>query len=415
MGWAVTPSRIERRRRALLVAAICALVCAHTARTAEWNTRLDIQARGFLRSPAFPRQTPHGASLAWAPEFSHVWADGDRGLTVEPYVRLDSADRQRSVFDVREMMYQHFFGEAELRVGVGRVFWGVAESLHLIDTINQTDYLDDLDGETKLGQPMINLSLIRNWGVIDLFALPGFRERPFPGPGGRLRTQPVVDVDRASFERGDGPGRTDYAVRWSHAFDALDIGLAHFHGTARDPRLSPACVAPRCDPATGDGFVLTPRYETTRRNSLDLQYTGDATLWKLEALHESRRAESWHAWVAGLEHTWYGALPSGIDLALFVEHLRDSRGAAAPQPFEDDAFAGVRLAFNNAANSDILIGAIADLDDRSTVFVVEASHRLADRWSMAINARVWTGVERGDPMYPLRQDDYVELTLSRYF
>ena len=409
------PERAGISKWTLLFAAGCLVPAASSLRAAEWNYRLDMQMRGFMHSPAYPAQKPHGASIAMEAEYFNVSQNGRDSLVVEPFLRLDSTDGERSTFDIRELMYQRNYDSAELRVGIGRVFWGVTESFHLIDTVNQTDYLEDLDGEAKLGQPMVNLSLIRNWGIVDLFALPAFRERPFPGSAGRLRTEPVADADRASHESGAGRGRVDYALRWTGSFAAVDIGLAHFRGTAREPRLLPACDAQVCDAVSGAGFVFTPHYELTRRDSLDLQVTGNATLWKLEALHETRRSESWHAWVAGLEHAWYGVLGTGVDMGLFVEHLFDSRDAAAPQPFENDVFTGARLTFNNAADTDILFGAIADLDDRSTVLVLEATHRLADRWAMAVVARVWTGIAQSDPLYPLRQDDYLELTLSRFF
>ena len=31
----------------------------------------------------------------------------------------------------------------------------------------------------------------------------------------------------------------DFAIRWSHTIGPWDIGLSHFYGTSRDPRLLP--------------------------------------------------------------------------------------------------------------------------------------------------------------------------------
>ena len=50
--------------------------------------------------------------------------------------------------------------------GVRRVFWGVAESNHLVDVINQTDAIENPDQEDKLGQPMLNLA------YVEYFCLP---------------------------------------------------------------------------------------------------------------------------------------------------------------------------------------------------------------------------------------------------
>jgi len=59
------------------------------------------------------------------------------------------------------------------RLQVG--FWGVTEFQHLVDIINQTDLVENIDTEDKLGQPMINLALINDWGTVDLFIMPYFR------------------------------------------------------------------------------------------------------------------------------------------------------------------------------------------------------------------------------------------------
>ena len=52
--------------------------------------------------------------------------------------------------------------------------------------------------------------------------------------------------------------------------------------------------------------MLPSRYDIVHRTSLDLQAARDATLWKLEALHESGQRNSYPAWGGGFEYTWFG-------------------------------------------------------------------------------------------------------------
>ena len=384
----------------------------------ETSGRIELEPRGFTRSPAHPGQNRHGLSLAVQPELYHELDDGEQSLLFSPFLRLDTADDERTHFDVRELQYQRVFDAAELRVGIGRVFWGVTESYHLVDVINQTDLVENIDREDKLGQPLVNLTLIRDWGVVDLFVLPGFRERTFPGREGRLRSEPFIDTERATYESGAGRQRIDYAIRWSQTVGDFDIGVAHFHGTSREPRLLPECEDGRsalstpCNPFT---IVLAPRYEVVNRTSLDLQATRDAMLWKLEALHESGQGDTWFAWVAGFEYSWFGINESGMDLGLLVEHLFDDRGANAPHPLEDDVFAGLRLALNDENDTALLAGAIVDMEGDATNLTLEASRRVGDDWKVELETRIWTGVANDDPMAPLRDDDYLQLTLSRYF
>ena len=398
-----------------VLAAVSLLALAPAPGAVELSGRFELEPRGFTQSPAHPRQNRNGVSLAVQPELYHSFDDDRQSLLFSPFLRLDTADDRRTHFDVRELLYQRVFDDAELRIGIGRVFWGVTESYHLVDIINQTDLVENIDREDKLGQPLVNLTFIRDWGALDLFVLPGFRERTYPGREGRLRSEPFVDTDRATYESGAGRQRIDYAVRWSHAIGDFDIGVAHFHGTSREPRLLPECATPGCNPVTGEGFVLAPRYEVVHRTSLDLQATKDATLWKLEALHESGQGDSYVAWVAGFEYTWFGIDESDMDLGLLVEHLFDGRGGKAPHPLENDVFAGVRLAFNDEASTELLAGVIADGEGDATNLNLEASRRIGERWKVELEARAWTGVDRDDAMYPLQRDDYVQLTLSRFF
>ena len=78
---------------------------------------------------------------------------------------------------------------------------------------------------TSWVNPLENLSLIRDWGTLDLFVLPGFSERTFPGRAGRLSSFPQVDSDQVSYESSSEQAHVDYAIRWSHVLDDWELGL----------------------------------------------------------------------------------------------------------------------------------------------------------------------------------------------
>ena len=139
------------------------------------------------------------------------------------------ADDRRSHFDVRELMYQRVFDDFELRAGLGRVFWGVTESYHLVDIINQTDLVEDIDLEDKLGQPLVNLTLIRDWGALDLFALPGCRgQMPTRDSHGSGRARPGHPRSRMTIPLFNGI----HGARRAHGGNAgapFDHHRAPFH------------------------------------------------------------------------------------------------------------------------------------------------------------------------------------------
>ena len=159
------------------------LLAAAGARAGEWSGELATQLRYFPFEAAEERQFEGGQlSLAFQAEYYHDWDGGRQQFVLAPFFRFDQRDDSRSHFDLRELAWIKAAEDWELRLGVRKVFWGVTEFLHLVDIINQTDLVEDPDEEDKLGQPMVNFAVIRDWGTLDFFILTGFRERTFPGP-----------------------------------------------------------------------------------------------------------------------------------------------------------------------------------------------------------------------------------------
>ncbi len=373
----------------------------------EWSGYLEGQLRYFPQSALDSDQSDSTFSLAAQPEYYRRWDEKKQSLLFVPFARLDSQDEERSHADIRELIWTYAGDGFEARAGIGKVFWGVTEALHLVDVINQTDLVENPDAEQKLGQPMVKLSLEREWGFLDLYLLPGFRERTFPGEEGRLRTHPRVETDLASYESEREQRHIDLALRWSHYIGDWDFGLSHFSGTNRDPLFIPGL--------NGAGEpVLTPYYELMRQTALELQATKGDWLWKLEAIHRSIDSGSYNAATGGFEYTLVGIRDSVMDLGLLVEYLYDNRDVPTT-PFDNDLFLGLRLTANDTAGSELLAGVIRDLDSSASLFNLEASRRLGNSWKASLQARLWFAVPDHDPLSGYRQDDYVEFSLARYF
>ncbi|MCG8379969.1 MAG: hypothetical protein MI865_10920 [Proteobacteria bacterium] len=368
-----------------------------------------IEFRGFTQTARDTRQD-HSTnfSFAFETEYYHEWDNGDQSIAFVPFVRLDENDNERTHFDIRELTYLKVAESWELRLGVRKVFWGVTEFQHLVDIINQTDLVENFDTEDKLGQPMINLALINNWGTVDFFVMPYFRERTFPGTTGRLRTIPHIDEDRSRFESAAKEKHVDLAARYSHYIGDWDIGISHFYGTSRDPRLILSTDN------SGNAF-FTPFYDIINQTSLDLQATKGNMLWKLEALHRSGQASTYNALAGGFEYTFVGIFDTAVDLGVLGEYHYDDRGEDAPTIFEDDIATGARLAFNDAQSTEALFGLIWDRNTGGKFFNVEASRRIGESWLMELQGRFFFNQKTNDPAISFSQDDYIELFLTYNF
>ena len=198
----------------------------------KFSGSVGAEARWFVDDPMFSGQLRGGqASVLFEPEWVFQSQDGRHQISIAPFLRLDGRDDERTHGDLREAYWRFVWSDWELLAGVNQVFWGVTESRHLVDVINQIDAVEDIDQEDKLGQPMILLALQKGWGRIEGFLLTGFRERTFPGSAGRLRTPLPVDTNAALYESSAEDRRIDLAVRYSHYFGDWDFGAHAFSGT----------------------------------------------------------------------------------------------------------------------------------------------------------------------------------------
>jgi len=342
-------------------------------------------------------------------EWNLDWNEGNDRIDFIPFARIDPQDSERSHVDIRELNYLHLDDTWDLTIGIDKVFWGVTESRHLVDIINQTDAVEDSDGEDKLGQFMINLGLQSDVGDINFFIMPYFRERTFPGSDGRLRAPFVVDTDRTHYESDMEEFHPDLAFRYSVVMGDWDIGVAHFYGTSREARFIPEING------AGD-TVLAPQYDLINQTSADIQATFDAWLWKFEGIYRQGHGDDFIAASGGLEYTFYGIADSDADVGLLAEYHYDGRDSSAPATiFDNDLFLGLRAALNDAQDTTFLAGVIWDTETQAQNYTVEASRRLNDYLTFEAELRIISNQPTSDPLYSARDDDHLQLRLSYYF
>jgi hypothetical protein len=366
----------------------------------ELSGQLNLEHRQFF-SDGLQGQDKGQSSLVLQPEL--FWEIGEQSqFTFTPFYRLDSLDDERSHGDIREALYLNYWDDYELRAGIGKVFWGVTESAHLVDVVNQTDAIEAVDGEDKLGQPMLHFTSIKEWGTLDAMVLPYFRERTFAGSDGRLR--PTIAVsDDALYESSREQNHLDFAARYSKMIGDWDVGVSYFQGTDRDPYYR------------FDSGELKPYYVQAKQFGLDVQGIVGDWLWKLESIYR----DSLHhhtGVVTGFEYTVVGALGSVWDVGLIAEYLYDSRGNNAQTIGQNDVFLGTRLALNDADNTEILFGVTQDLDNSDVYNAkLEASSRLTNHLSWRIEGWLFENDTPDDLLYFGRKDDFIEVSLEYYF
>lgn len=354
-----------------------------------WGDHEEVQA-GVLAEP----------ELYWSRD------SGNDAFTLNVFARYDELDNNRTHVDIREALWLHVEDSWELRAGIGKVFWGVTESNHLVDIVNQTDSVESADGEQKLGQMMVHISLLKNWGVVELFVLPGFRERTFPGENGRLRGPFIVDVDAAQYESDKGRQHLDFAFRYSHYIGAFDFGLSGFAGTNREPILVPSADVQ---------FELIPYYDQIKQLGLDAQATLGDWLLKFETIYREGSLDNFSAQTIGFEYTLTNMFDSGLDLGLLSEYTHDSRKTEIA--LDNDIFVGTRLTFNDVQSSELLLGFSQDIKKSgSQLIFIEGSRRIGNSWKATIDVRLFSSDGPNDPInFFIDDEDYSSLTLEWFY
>ncbi|MBT4100205.1 MAG: hypothetical protein HOM68_02260 [Gemmatimonadetes bacterium] len=383
-----------------------ALLMVTMASAADLSGDIAIEGRWFPNDALDTRQQDQGFAVAVEPEFYHDWSDGDERFVAVPYVRWDLDDDDRTHVDLRELYWRRSFSSADLYVGVRKVFWGVTESVHLVDIINQTDLVENGDGEDKLGQPMVQLTLLRDWGIVDLYLMTGFRPRTFAGAKGRLRA-PLPIARHEQYESKADRWNPDIAAHWSHILGDVDIGIGHFYGTSREPRLA--------FDVEDTGARLVPNYDLLSQTSLELQYVRGDGLYKLEAIHRDGFDGRSSAVVSGLEYTLVGILSSAADLGIVAEAQYDNREAPFAPVADRDVAIGGRLTLNDVQGTQLLAFTAIDTDTGTRFATIEGSRRLRSSAEIRVEARFFSNVDKQDLLYALRRDDYLQVEVVTFF
>ena len=389
----------------------------------EFSGRINLESRWFPEAGAHSGQRSHASGFVAVPKLYLEDAAG-RSLTLAPFFRYDNTDSRRTHADLREAYLLLFgaigAGEWELRAGIDQVFWGVTESQHLVDIVNQVDLVEHPAGEAKLGQPMVYLTWSSDWGVMEILGLPYHRARTFPGRAGRLRLPLVVEAEQVEYESEAKERHVDFAARYSHSFGLLDMGVSAFNGTSREPALKALLDS------SGTPVAFGQYYAQIRQFGLDAQLTVGSWLFKLEAIQRtgarnlSGREEDYVASVLGGEYTFYSVFGSAADLSLLGEWNYDGRGRNAtpsrsPSTLENDLFFAARLAFNDVQSSEIVASMLGDVDRSTRALAVALERRIAERWSANLEWIYLLNIDPADIHYETRRDSFVDLSLMYNF
>lgn len=356
-----------------MLAVICALIPIQNGFAEQsFSGWLDLQQRYY---PDTSEQVSEKSypSAAVQLEYSRDLSDSDQ-LVATVFARGDAVDDERNLFDVREFLWLHQADAYQFQLGVGQVTWGVNELFKITDQINQKDRAE-LPVPRKLGQPMASVSFYWGDDLVELYALYDVRPAWFPGQDGRLRPPILVDNDNQLYDRGK-TGRWDFAARWQTRFKDIDINVSHFYGVTRDPYF-----------AFNFDFenpYLVPVYEKVNQTSVDMIYAWNDVLLKAELTYQMGGIEQFESVAGGFEYTMGGLFDSDVDLTWFVETIWDSRDQIDGTLFDHDIGIAARIAFNDARDSNLILGLVVDYEYDEAFGSLFWSNSFGESWKLNV-------------------------------
>ncbi len=370
----------------------------------SFNLDVGADLIAFFQDAAYEDQKRFYPSLFAKPKASLDWNSGRNNIIFEGFGRWDINGNSRTHWDIRELYYQYYKGNWEFNAGAKKIFWGKTEGVHLVDVINQVDFLEGIDGEEKLGQPMVQLSYSSNIGTFSAFSLPYSRTIDFGNSAGRPRTPVVLSDDEVSFEASHEEWHPTFAVRWEHFIGDSDVGLHYFYGNAREPLV-----------------VFSPEgkfgleYPLVHQIGVDYQIIVKNTIVKLESIYRGGNFEDIFAVTGGLEYTFGNIKNKGLDIGVLAEYIFDNRRELTFSSLDNDIFLGTRVVLNDVAGTEFLFGIFQDLNKSTKTMRLEGTRRFGNNLKITATGQAFLSVDEKELAYLFRKDSFLELELIRYF
>ncbi len=395
-------------------------------------------------------------------------------MVIEPFVQADSTFDDPVRFDLREA---HWFKRGEdytITVGLAQVRWGLMETKRLVDVVNQLDVGSGSLGRAALGQPMVNVTVFKDWGALDVYWLPYVRERRYPGLEARPGIPIAIDGGESDYESDWNQWHQDFAVRYETRLGGFDLGLSQFYGTERDPSLTPyignialgGAVAGGGGAGGGGfrdnvlglvetsepnpalslarivrgvplwrrvlvnqiqraelpelarviGLELRPEYDLMYQAGIDLQTEVAGAIVKFEGIYRTERGGRAYAASVGLERRLSNVFGTGYDMSGLLEyHFETRTGNVRPPVLGNDLFVGAQWSFNDRQSTAVSLGAVLDVERGSAVLAGSLQRQLAQDWIARLSINAITNTAADDTLSFVDQDDAVRLDITWFF
>ncbi len=431
--------------RAVFVCALCIFGLSTTA-NAQWS----VESRGELglETRVFQPDNDSGTNDQNVAAAARIQVDsrkGDLRLRFRGFVRHDETDRGRSAAFPEEAWAQWKGERFSLTVGWDMVTWTATEAFHPADVVNARYFDSNVENFEKIGEPLAQLRMKLGQGNISAYLMPYFTSPIFPSARSRLSfTGPGVSMGSARWLTRDGDITSDrlgaqWAVNVQQTVGDADVSI---HVLQNQDRYNPVIgfdptrlqVHPLFKPVTQvggtyqqviEGLIVKGEFAYRYYDRSDTKLSPTFVALDARQLTENRD----HGTAAlGLEYSVSHDI--GWESTFIVEGqsvFAEGKGWNGNERirhelniFQRDVMGGLRLAFQDAADSTLLLFAVVDLEDPEQMFGnLGYNRRLGEEWSLKAGLRFFN-LPPKNPNMPVgferwHKANQVTLTLMRHF
>ncbi|QEW22487.1 hypothetical protein LA6_004712 [Marinibacterium anthonyi] len=420
------------RQGAILAAGLVALGApgAAVAQDFTYGGSFETTLRYYPEDGLLPGETEQGFAPIINGEFN-TRTELDFGTVVFEVSGLYNTETGEGYADIPRGYFQYFGEGWDVLVGSNIEYWGVSESTHVVDSINQRYVIDQTVDYISLGQPMVNLNLGVGFNsTLSLYGLLYFRDRAQPNAATRFRSPFLMSNADAVYEEGNGRN-LDFAARFRTSFSALgggmDLAVSFFDGTNRAPSTLPnVCVLPggafdraNCADlvyADLEGVKAIPYYAKLRRYGLESVYSrGDLQL-TFEAAVSQSLDETYYSTITGAQYSFGGIGPTGDTIVAVMEYLHDNRSIIQPLTiYDDDVFFGFAYSGNDVNGTAVRGGMYYDVNTDAKIYTASWSRRIGDALRLEVAGFSVNSGGTGDPIAFAQDDDFLQVSLAYFF
>lgn len=310
--------------------------------------------------------------------------------------------RGQSGIDLQDAALTYTRDDFQALLGYEIESWSVTEASELTNIVNQIDLERDITGNTRMGQPMLRLSYLSDFGWFGLYYFPLSPERRFDPVFGLNGIDAIYDTGRQDREPG-------YALRYRHTLGAVEVGAFGYRGLDKSPV-----------PVVENGI---PRlfYPEVTQHGLSLQALLGDTYLRSEVLAISGRPDRTGtirdslSYGFEIEDQTYGVFGMDADLSLLAAYTRNSLGRSSTELLQDDLSLGAKLNWNNVGSTELSLLLTHDLTFGSTFASLGFEARLRDNLKLELDVVEYFDVHADDILAPLQDAGHARLELTLFF